>query len=56
MTSVKVTNISPFATSKQVHDLFACIGPVDRLEITDDPAYAVLHLLKLILHKNSINE
>jgi hypothetical protein len=35
--SVKVTNISPNATVKQVEDLLSYIGSLDAIQLQDDP-------------------
>ncbi len=49
-TLLKITNISPFATVKQVHDLFATIGPIDDVDVTDDPAF--VHAYAFYTRKN----
>ncbi len=35
--TVKVTNVSPVATLKQVEELLAYIGPIDPFQLLDDP-------------------
>ena len=41
MAAIKVTNLSPFATPRQVEEFFSLIGLTERFTIVDDPAYAV---------------
>ena len=38
--TLRVTNISPVATVKQLEELFSYIGPTSPIQILDDPVYA----------------